>query len=80
MAFTEANATSFNNSGRGHGHSCGLGHNNSWHHGGHNNNSSIFKKTPHHHQKWENNEEKQENEKSHKNKDNICHRCGMKGH
>ena len=42
-------------------------------------------KTSLHHEKWNNTEAKQENEKClqdkpHKNHENNCYRCGMKGH
>ena len=83
LAFPEANATSLNNRGRnrGRGRKHGRGWN-TWHRSGQNTNSSRFKKSAPYHQKWENSEEKGKGfqKKPSKSKENICYRCGMKGH
>ncbi|XP_024028194.1 uncharacterized protein LOC112093620 [Morus notabilis] len=92
--FPEANAASVDDfgrgqrhrRGRGRGRGCGRGRGRGRGYGrGYNNqNSSNFKKTTSHHQKWENKEEKQEERgsqnKASKNNEDVCHKCGMRGH
>ncbi|PIN12610.1 hypothetical protein CDL12_14783 [Handroanthus impetiginosus] len=88
--FLEVNATVFNKpgGGRNHGHNNALGHGrgrggshgrgrNNYHYRSGNNYNS-------HHQKWINNDEKEKDKGGQSNpsrdKENICYRCGMKGH
>ncbi|XP_017974461.1 PREDICTED: uncharacterized protein LOC108661545 [Theobroma cacao] len=84
--FPEVNATSFRNSGRGLGRNRGRNHgrrkgrHNYRSIGGYTNYYSNNKNT---HQKWMNSEEIHEKDKggqSKRNTENVCYRCGMKGH
>ncbi|XP_039687091.1 uncharacterized protein [Medicago truncatula] len=73
--FPEANASQHNHFGkaRGRGRGHGRGH-------AHNPNGKF--KTPFFHQKWKNNEkiEKEKGGQNSKTNENICYRCGGKGH
>ena len=88
-SFPEVNAISSQTRGRGWERGCGRGRNPRYH-GSYNNNNSQKMKASLHHQKWNNTkwnntEAKQENgkrlqDKTPKNHENNCFRCGMKGH
>ena len=72
--FPEMNATSFNGRGRGRVRGYGIGYYNRNH---------SYNKNIGNHQKWVNNEQiqgKDKGEQSKKNMENVCYRCGMKGH
>ncbi|XP_039688731.1 uncharacterized protein [Medicago truncatula] len=77
--FPEANASQHNHfgeaRGRGRGHGRGRGR-------GHSHNPNGKFKTPFFHQKWKNNEkiEKEKGGQNSKTNENICYRCGGKGH
>ena len=85
-SFPKMNAILSQTRGRWRERGCGGGRN-PRHHGSYSNNSpnSQKRKASLHHQKWNNTEVKQENgkclrDKTFKNHENNCYRCGMKGH
>ena len=78
--FPEVNVTAYQPhnqiQGRGHGRGRGRGQGRSCRFG----NCSGHSKNPSRHLKWERNEKKDQGDSNTNSVDNVCYRCGMKGH
>ena len=73
--FPEVNVTTYqpHNQIQGRGRGCGRGQ-------GRFGNRSGHSKNPSRHLKWERNEKKDQGDSNTNSVDNVCYRCGMKGH